>query len=263
MRYGVKQDSKKFGEARDTLDWLYHSMPETKGCKEHIGKPKEQGGCGAWCCETQNPSLWYVEFLNTWNYVVHNWTDDEVVRLIERALRTYIFASNTKGCVFWDRDSKLCMQHETRPYNCRTYGIEPQEEFNARLVKLKVLYPDAREQCNLVSTVDGRPVTPKQTKKWWTRLRSVEAGIGVKMSDMHDGVGGSYRTYHDHILLHLFDDNLMSHLYEIRIGGDPMQKESCIRNVLQTMRDYAAQKAEERKANNGKVYDPASADSCA
>lgn len=235
MRYNVQQDAKRLKESREDLKWLYEQMPQTKGCVENINKPESEGGCGAWCCLMQSPSLWYVEFLNTWNYIVHNWSDKEIIALIERSLRKYLFPNKEKGCVFWDHKSKLCSQHETRPYACRIYGVEPEQEFNDRLIRLKVLYPDSKPQCNLVSTVNGEEITPKHTKKWWTRLKGLEASIGVTENIMHDGDGGSYRHYHDHVLLHMFEDDLMAHLTEIRVSGDPMQKESCIRNVINTM----------------------------
>lgn len=246
MRYNVKYDSKKIKESRKYLKWIYDQMPGTKGCLENIAKDPKDGGCEAWCCSSQFPSAWYVEFLYSWNYVIKNWNNDKIISLIERSLRNYLFASKTRGCVFWDKTTKQCSQHESRGYNCRVYGVEPEEEFNDRLVRLKVIYPNLKSQCNLVSTEDGKIVTKEDTKKWWNRLQSIENSIGVTAKYMHDGPDGSYRAYHDHILLHLFDDELMSKLTEIRTTGNPIQKESCIRNILETLKDYVTKKIEDQ-----------------
>jgi Fe-S-cluster containining protein len=239
MRYGVVHDNTKMSKAREKLRDLYKKMPSTKGCLENNSKPESEGGCGSWCCEQQSPSVWYVEFLNAWNNITQNWTDEQVVGLIERSLRNYLFPNKTRGCVFWDKESKLCQHHNVRPYNCRIYGIEPEEEFNDRLVRLKVIYPNAKNQCNLVSTENGQPVTSKHIKQWWASLKGIEVSIGVPLESLHDNMEGSYRHYHDHILLHMFDDDLMEKLSILRVEGDPMQKEMCIRSVLDGLVEFS------------------------
>ncbi len=210
-------------------------MPETYGCLESISK---EDGCGSWCCEKQFPSVWYVEFLNSWNYIVNNWNDVQIKELIERSLRNYLYPKPERGCVFWNKDTKMCNQHEHRSYNCMIYGIEPEENFNERLVKLKVLYPHTKNQCNLVKTVDEIKVDSKKIEYWWNLLKNTELSIGVSQDLMHDNYGGSYRSYHDHILLHLFDDSHMEMLSNVREYGDPIQKETCIRNMINVLSNY-------------------------
>ena len=240
FRYNVKNDIKKIAKSRKNLKWIYDQMPETFGCLDNISK--ETGGCESWCCAEQFPSVWYVEFLYSWNYVVHNWNDQKILSLIEKSLRNYLFPKPERSCVFWDKDSKMCSQHNYRGYNCRIYGIEPEEDFNKRLVKLKVIYPNIKNQCNLVSTTNGEKVEEKDIKFWWDHLKNTEASIGVLYKDMHDGHGGSYRSYHDHILLHLFDDATMEFLSNTRTDGDPMQKETAIRRMLLGLQNFLNRK---------------------
>ena len=239
MRYGAVHDKVKLAKSRERLRDLYSQMPSTKGCLENNSKPESEGGCGSWCCREQSPSVWYVEFLNAWNNIAQNWTNQQVLDLVEKSLRNYLFPNKTRGCVFWDKESKLCGHHNVRPYNCRVYGVEPEQEFNDRLVRLKVIYPNAKNQCDLVSTESGAPVTEKQTKRWWASLKGAELFIGVPLNLLHDNMDGSYRHYHDHVLLHLFDDHLMEQLTSIRVEGDPMQKEMCIRSVLNGLVDFS------------------------
>lgn len=232
--YGSTTEKRRIDNAFKVLEYVYSKMPETKGCLEHISKPKEEGGCGAWCCQLQNPQVLYSEFLYTWNHVVNNWNDNQIGDLIEACLHNYLFDTPVKGCVFFDKESKKCSQHDTRPYNCRVYGIIPDEEFRPRYERLKVLNNDVQYQCQLVETADGSKVTPKNTEDWWKQIRSVEMAIGIKEDLITDEPEGSYRTYHDHILLHLFGEELLENLTAIRMSDDKEAKEATIRVMMQS-----------------------------
>jgi Fe-S-cluster containining protein len=236
--YDAKTDAKTQRKVREDLKWLYSQIPETKGCMECINKPFKEGGCGAWCCELQTPQVLYCEFLNTWNYVLHNWTDKEITALIGRCLRSYLFGRREKGCVIWDKQTKLCMQHDTRPYNCRVYGITPDEEFKPRYERLKVIYPHTRPQCDKVSTVSGQPVTVADTTKWWGQLNGIEVQMGVDPKRVNDEPDGSYRTYHDHILLHILGKEGLTSLAQIRQEGDLITKENTYRNVMKAVENF-------------------------
>jgi hypothetical protein len=128
----------------------------------------------AWCCALQTPQVLYCEFLHTWQYIIRNFTHLQISSLVEKCLRKYLYDNSEKACVFFDKDNKICSQHESRPYNCRIYGITPDEEFVPRYEKLKVIYPDIKPQCNLVSTVNGEAVSKKDIDNWWIELRSIE-----------------------------------------------------------------------------------------
>lgn len=212
-------------------------MPETKGCMEHNTLPKEEGGCASWCCQRQSPSALYSEFLYSWNYVVNNWEADDIVELVKRSLKNYFSNLPSKGCVFFNKEDKLCMQHEQRCYNCRIYGITPEEEFKPRYERLKVLYqniPGAfiRDQCGLVETVDGKNVTTQDTNRWWNELKEIEISIGVKENEINDNMGGTYRTYHDHILLEICDDKTMEHLQTARQHATLQEKNEIVNTII-------------------------------
>lgn len=223
------------------LNIVYNNIPETKGCMECINKTKEEGGCGAWCCQTQSPSVLYSEFINTWQAVIKEWDVNDIILLIEKAMRNYVKDSVNKGCIFWDENSKLCKQHKTRPFACRMYGIIPKSEFNTRLAKLRLEYKDRidanfRDQCNMVSTITGEEITQEQSDQWWDRLKVIEESMGISSKDIHDNYGGSYRTYHDHILLTLLPDNILEQLQTLRLYGSYIEKESAIRNFMSTVK---------------------------
>lgn len=231
--YDVPLSDATLKRSRKSLKNLYQSIPETEGCLSNIAK---EGGCGAWCCEVQSPSVFYCEFLNTWNTVKSSWGKERLIKLIMACVRNYLTSNATKGCVFWDTTSKQCQQHMTRPFNCRTYGQIPDEEFKPRYERLKVLYendPTAaiHPQCNLVKSI-GEPPSVEEMQRWFSELQLLETDVGVEKNAIHDEKGGSYRTYHDHILLKIGSPALLEKLTIIRQMGDVASKSAFI-NLLE------------------------------
>jgi Fe-S-cluster containining protein len=213
------------------LNATYETMPETKGCMENINK---EGGCEAWCCQSQNPQVLYVEFYNAWQKVMTTWPNEKIVGLVRGALRNYLSNESNKGCIFWDKETKLCGHHETRPYNCRIYGVIPEEEFKPRYERLKVLNPNVKDQCNLVSAIGNQP-TKKDTDAWWESIRKLEQDIGIPSHLITDEPGGSYRTYHDHILIQLFSDKVLNELTLIRLNQPADVKEKVMEGLIKAI----------------------------
>tara|TARA_Y100000310_G_scaffold57488_2_gene52726 strand:+ start:52371 stop:53138 length:768 start_codon:yes stop_codon:yes gene_type:complete len=231
------------------LNRLYNKIPNTKGCMENINK---KGGCNAWCCRLQNPQVLYSEFLNTWDNVLKQFSMNDMVLIVERAIRSYVTSSVIKGCIFFDEDDNLCAVHETRPFNCRTYGIIPKKEFTARYEKLKEVYkdnPDAdvRDQCDLVSTLNGRKVKSKEIDKWWRLLNNVEANLGIPRENINDDLGGSYRTFHDHILLEIMPNDVMEELQKVRLMENEEEKEQAVHAFMKEFKERIDGKTNEGK----------------
>jgi hypothetical protein len=213
----ILQDPKNLDKAFLRLQKVYADMPETTGCMENLAE------CKSWCCSTQTPQVMYSEFLHSWQEILKYWTLDQILSLIEEAVRCYVSKSPVKGCIFADRKSHICKQHKTRCFNCRMYGIVPKEEFNPRYEKLKEMYKDnievaIRDQCNIVSVVGGGKVRTEMVDKWWSEIIDIEKLIGVDEKKISDGVDGSYRTYHDHLLLYLFPDQVLYAMTQIRLS---------------------------------------------
>jgi len=231
---------------------VYSKIPKTRGCLESINEEK---GCAAWCCRFQSPQVLYCEFLNTWRYVLRFWKTNDVLSIVEKSLQNYLTSNITKGCVFFDREKRMCKQHLTRPYNCRTYGITPPEEFNPKMQKLRHAYRDdplvvLKDQCPLVKTEDGSAITTKDTDLWWRRLRSIERKI-VPDDSINDGPDGSYRAYHDHILLHIFHPQTLMDLTEVRLHGDDKDKEEAIEFLMKELKQHIVSQMKDK--NHGKT----------
>jgi hypothetical protein len=222
--------------ASKELESLYKDIPSTCGCVENMGQ------CRAWCCRIQNPQVMKCEFLNTWQYIMHWWSVEDIVHLIEKAVRSYILNDPNKGCIFLDSDNGFCTQYETRSFNCRTYGITPKEEFTSRYLKLLEKYKDRsdiiiKDQCDLVNTEDGSEITLEQMEKWWKKLLDIEMSIGVLENQLHDRSGGTYRSYNDHLIMFLFPDVIVNQMTIIRVGKfTKEQKEECIISFIEALK---------------------------
>jgi Fe-S-cluster containining protein len=232
--YQEKHSALKLKNSRKELKRLYDQIPETTGCMENHAE------CKAWCCEIQNPQVMYSEFLATWSQVTSNWPKEKYLGLIERSIRNYLNPAATKPCVFWDRETKHCMQHTTRPFNCRMYGQVPEEEFKPRYEQLKIIYEkdqtaDLRPQCALVKSV-GKPPTMGESDLWFKWLREIESEF-VSTLFIHSNAGGSYRTYHDHVLLKLFDGRMIQRMTHLRLKGTDAEKEDFVRNTMDKLKE--------------------------
>ncbi len=222
------------------LNNVYNAIPETKGCLDNIEK---EGGCRAWCCKVQTPQFLYSEFLFLWNFISKNWVDDEICDLFEKCMLSAINEIPSKGCVLFDNKTNMCRVHSVRPYNCRIYGITPDEEFNPRYERLKeeyktILGATIKPQCELVSTVDDSKITTQDTMNLWIRLVGCDRFIGIPAKLITDEFGGSYRTPHDHILLYNMPENVLNGLAGIKMYNDPFEKIRAVSELMSHIRNF-------------------------
>lgn len=204
------------------LNKIYQKIPATTGCLENINLEE---GCGGWCCSQQSPQLLYIEFLYAWQDIINTWGIKDIAVVIEAAMHNYVMGLATKGCIFFDKEKKTCKIHKMRSFNCRIYAITPDEEFRPRYERMKEMYKDVlgaviKEQCDLVSTCNGQKVTVFNTNNWWKDISKLEAQIGIPEENINDDMGGSYRTYHDHLLLYIMPDDVMLKLQGVRLSTD-------------------------------------------
>ncbi len=197
-----------------SLKILHEGMPVTSGCE----KCKEVNGDEFdWCCKTQSPSMYYVEFLKIFKEMGENWTDQQKTDVLLRSVRNYLDNAINKGCVFYDNG---CTVYNSRPLSCRLYGVIPKETWDKRWETLKKRQGDkfdSRPQCSLVSS--EREITPELEDKWLQHTRECEERIGMPKQtiDLHDEAGGSYRTPHDHLVLELLGEEVLAMLTKVRM----------------------------------------------
>lgn len=232
--YGVDTTDSNLVSPLMSLKVLYDGMPQTSGCEkcaEVNGEDKE------WCCRTQNPSMYYAEFLYVWREV-QNWSKSQRAQLVLRSIRNYLDNSLNKGCIFYNEG---CQVYAQRPFLCRLYGVIPKESWNQRWEALKERQKDkfcAKPQCSLVKS--ETPVTVEQENKWYAHTRTAEERIGVDAQalSLHDNPGGSYRTFHDHLLLETFPPSFLEYLTKVRMTN-PSKED--IEKTLETVSEILEQ----------------------
>lgn len=240
MKKNRRKKNNKIKHGFKMLEFLYSDIPATKGCMENLEE------CKSWCCFLQSCQLLYVEFLNAWKYICNNYSIDDILNLIELCVRNYVSNNPTKGCVLWNKDNKTCNIHKKRFFNCRIYGITPKEEFDKRYAKITEQYKDNpnaifKNQCPLVKAVDENgkeiKVVQEEIDDWWLRLNQIEEYIGVDKELINDDIGGSYRTFHDHVLLHMMPDSIMIELEKVRLMEDKKAKDEVSKNLIKLIKE--------------------------
>jgi Fe-S-cluster containining protein len=186
MSYGVDIRESSLQGPMVSLQVLYDGMPKTSGCDQC---PEINGENKDWCCLSQNPSMYYVEFLKVYE-TVEKWDRAKRKELILRALRNYLDNSLNKGCIFYD---KGCQVYAERPFGCRMYGVIPKENWDKRWELLKERQGDtfeAKPQCPLVTA--DKQISPENEDRWFLNTRQCEDRIGVtrEVIDLHDLAGG-------------------------------------------------------------------------
>jgi len=215
--YGVNVNYTNIGGPLISLKVLYDKLPETTGCEkcEEINGDKKD-----WCCKSINPSMYYVEFLAVWQEVQNKWSKIKKTALIVRAVKNYLSNKRHKGCIFYDDG---CTIYSQRPLQCRSYGVIDNESWEGRIRKIrdeKDVDANIIKQCDLVSFVDGRKnMTAEEEDGWFQHTVECEKRIGVSPSvlKLHDLPGGTYRTFHDHLLIELFEPSVLEMLTKLRM----------------------------------------------
>jgi Fe-S-cluster containining protein len=203
---------------------LYDKIPQTKGCGD--GKK-----CGSYCCEYQTPSMYLSEFLYLWENFLNNSTPEDQSIVILEAIKNYLRNIITKGCVFFDKKAYRCKSHSTRPLACRIYGITNPKSWMSKKKSIKAKYFDVPvqdkkdidkilDQCDLVSTKNCKKcISVEDENKWFETVKEIEKGIGIdnKTVELQDQPEGTYRSVHDHIMMMLFPEKVLTMLSEERI----------------------------------------------
>lgn len=212
--YGVDTSESNTLGPLMSLNILYNEMPATTGCGDCAKINGEDNK--DWCCRKHNPSMYYCEFLKVFKLFT-TWSKSKRTEFILRAVKNYLSNSLSKGCIFY-KDG--CQCYSARPLSCRLYGVIPQESWDRRHKILQDRYGDQFQpvqQCSLVKS--KTPVTVEMEHKWFLHTKKCEERLGVVPNaiSLHDSGGGSYRTFHDHLLIELFPDSILSHLTKIRL----------------------------------------------
>jgi hypothetical protein len=68
-------------------------------------------------------------------------------------------------------------------------------------------------------------------------LVNIETYIGIDKKQINDKPGGTYRTYHDHLLIFYLPDYLLENLSEVRQFGEVIEKQKVIETILNLVKN--------------------------
>lgn len=196
------------------LNVLYDGLPKTSGCEKCLEVNLDNVH---WCCRSLSPSMRYVEFLNV-NKEFQKWSHEDKLRIILNSIKNYLTNSIQKGCVFYNNG---CTIYSQRPLECRSYGVIPNESWNERVKAAQEKFGQSYipiPQCTMVKS--DKPITKLDEDRWFSYVGKLESDIGISRREieLHDKEGGSYRTFHDNILLMSFDEKFLKKLTDIKLS---------------------------------------------
>lgn len=186
-------------------------------------------------CRTINPSMYYVEFLKVLDTIQKTWKKPAKRDMLVRAIINYLDTSPEKGCIFWEG---RCHVYDDRPFSCRMYGVIPQDSWDKRIKALKDREGEdfpVRAQCNKVTA--SQPISDADEDKWFEHTRKCEETVGVSPDciALHDVPGGSYRTFHDHLVLELLEPAALNKLTEVKLTQPSREDIESFAEVLSGM----------------------------
>lgn len=212
--YGVSVREANILGPVTSLKILYEGMPKTSGCENCAATYGDEEK--DWCCKHQSPSMFYCEFLLVFEQF-QKWSKEKKIDLVMRAIRNYLDNRLSKGCIFYHDG---CQCYSERPWICRMYGVIPKESWDKRWDSLKDRQKDnfdSRPQCMMVQS--EKEVTKEHESKWYKHIVNCEMRLGMPMDilSLHDAPGGPYRTFHDHLLIELFESSFLEMLSKHRL----------------------------------------------
>lgn len=211
--YGMCGSKEDISKSIIKLNVIYDSMPKTSGCESC---QSVNGDNAMWCCQLNNPSMYYIEFINVWKEVQTSWDKGLKIELILRAVKNYLSNSLNKPCIFFQNGCKI---YSYRPSQCRLYGIIPNDSWQKRIDSIVEKFGTChhvRSQCDLVTTQDH--MNSDVENDIFNKIRAYEYETGVSASSImkHDDYEGSYRTFHDHLLLEILPESALEMMSKYR-----------------------------------------------
>lgn len=185
--------------------------------------------CKCTCCAVAMPSMNFCEFLNIITDLWQNANKEIKVEMIETSLN-YFFKNDftkwgiqslVKPCMFLDKKTGLCLTYETRPLNCRLFGLWPKEAYEKRVEKFEKSYSKygltkedlpLHKQCEKVTqTNDKVKINQEMIDSMFTALDNLDKLVG-KYTDLQIKNKENYRTFHDWLLVHVFGEKWLTDL---------------------------------------------------
>ena len=200
---------------KDKLAQIYNSVDLRTTCCRNLT-----------CCSIGCPSMNMCEFTQLMQEIWNKESKERKSDLICKSLEYFFhndfakFGMETmqKKCMLLDEGNKGCSYYESRPLNCRLYGLWPEDVYKARVDRFEKAYQGLltrdqlplNTQCPNVRRVDpSKPLTKEVFDEMFARLDDLDRQI-VGFSSVQIKNRENYRTLHDWILYKVFGEEFLS-----------------------------------------------------
>ena len=202
-----------------------------------------QGSCA--CCRVAMPGLQYSEFLQMLNEIWNKESIDYKIGIICTSIE-YFFKNDfkiwgmeslVKPCMFIE-DGK-CKNYDSRPLNCRLYGLWPEDEYNSRVDKFEKAYEGllTREelplntQCPNVKRVDDSiELTTEVIESLYAKLDRLDLRM-QRFTESQIKNKENYRTFHDWFLFIFFGEEWLSAMTDFLLRADKEGMEDQLKQI--------------------------------
>ena len=209
-----------------------------------------QGRCE--CCNVAMPGMSYAEFsqivTEIWDKESNETKIDIICKCIEYffhyEFKKFGMETMIKPCMLLDENGK-CGYYESRPLNCRLYGLWPEQVYKSRVDKFEKAYEGLLErkdiplntQCPYVKRVDSsQELTEDIIEELFEALDNLDSKVG-NFSKAQIKQGENRRTFHDWILLKIWGENGLSGLTTLMLGLDKEGIEDQIKAFKQVIKE--------------------------
>lgn len=204
------------------------------------------------CCKVAMPTISYAEFsqlvTEIWDKEANETKIDVICKCIEYFFHYEFdkFGMETmiKPCMLLDGNGH-CEYYESRPLNCRLYGLWPEDMYKNRVDKFEKAYEGKlkREeiplntQCPHVKRVDdSEELTEDVIEELFQALDDLDARVGY-FSKAQIKQGENRRTFHDWMLLKIWGEDNLSSLTTLMLGLDKEGIEDQIKAFKDVIRE--------------------------
>jgi len=210
------------------LENAYSELPQTLGCTS-------QGTC----CKVQHPHCYYIEFVYMMKHIMDEWTQEQRYKLHVKCVDNYLSNDINKQCIFLT-DDMMCGIHKVRDYNCRSFGIIPEDayreryknkkkEFHGKCMSLK------RQQDCCMNVRAETFISQESLNEIFEKIYDMDIQIGVDKDSVKDT--SNYMTFHDHYMLHTYwnANSILESLTFLKENGSDSEKTDVLKGMSESL----------------------------
>jgi len=186
------------------------------------------------CCKTAMPQMNYCEFTQLVNEIWETTSREEKINMICTSIEYFMhnqfekfgMQSLIKPCMLL-KDNK-CGYYDSRPLNCRIYGLWPSDCYEDRVDRFELAYDGMltrkqlplNKQCPYVKRIDESiPITSELLDDLFSQLDSIDAKVG-QFTEVQIKNRDNYRTLHDWLLWKVFGEDWLTKLTDFIIAAN-------------------------------------------